>query len=194
MLESSQKQERSMLKLKEFRCLVAAAKAVVATRGADYYGWVNSPVASADGKLTHTGRGDSAEEISGEEALAIYKRKLDGAYGERFVTSLGMVAILIAHGYSVRFVQFRKEPCVPFDATGWTVIVIEGMPLFHVSPDDLRLADVVDIVEILDDNQAPDVCWKQTDKVGEFAALLAGSCQPGLDLVAIAREWSGTVS
>jgi len=185
------------LNLDQFSRITSAAQTVVSARGADYYGWVNAPEASADGKLTHsTGWGNSAktEEISGAEALAIYKRKLDGAYGERFVTSLGMVAVLIAHGYSVRFVQFRKEPGVPFDATGWTVIVIEGMPLFHVSPDDLRLADVVDVVEILDDNQAPDVCWKQTDKVGEFAALLAGSCQPGLDLVAIARESSGTVS
>ena len=46
------------------------------------------------------------------------------------------------------------------------------------------------IVEILDDNQAADVCWKQTNKVGEFAALLAGACQPGLDLVTIAQTAS----
>jgi len=58
-------------------------------------------------------------------------------------------------------------------------MVIETMPILHVSPDDLRLADVADVVEMLDDNQTIDVCWKQTNKVGEFAALLAGACQPG---------------
>jgi len=58
-------------------------------------------------------------------------------------------------------------------------MVIETMPILHVSPDDLRLADVADVVEMLDDNQTIDICWKQTNKVGEFAALLAGACQPG---------------
>ena len=179
------------LNIEQFGRIAAAAQKVVAERGASYYSWVNAPEASADGKITHSsGWGDSAvtHEVSGAEALGIYKQKLDGAYGERFVTSLGMVAALIVNGYNVRFVQFRKEPGVPFDASGWTVIVVETMPLFHVSPDDLRLADVADVVEILDDNSAPDVAWKNTNKVGEFAALLAGSTQSGLNLVAIAQE------
>lgn len=179
-----------MLNLKDFFRITAAAQKVVAQRGQDFYGWVNSPEAQADGKITYSsGWGDqiTTREVSGPEALEIMKRKLDGAYGERFITSLGTIAALIANGYIVRFVQFRKEQGIPFDAEGWTVIVVETMPIFHVSPDDLRLADVADIVEMLDDNQAPDVCWKQTNKVGEFAALLAGSCQPGLDLVAMAQ-------
>lgn len=105
--------------------------------------------------------------------------------------SLGMMAALIANGYAVRFVQFAAEEGVPFDAEGWTVMVIETMPMFHISPDDLRVADVVDLVEVVPDNSAPDVAWKGTNKVGEFAALLAGATQPGLDLVAIARKGSG---
>jgi len=181
------------LTIETFGRIATAAQAIVAERGPSYYGWVNPPVVADDDTITHTtGWGDEAvtRTIDGPKAVEILKGKLDGAYGERFVCSLGTVAALIANGYSVRFVQFVAEEGTPFDATGWTVMVIETMPIFHVSPDDLRLADVADIVEILDDNQAPNVCWKQTDKVGEFAALLAGSVQPGLDLVAIAQETS----
>lgn len=182
-----------MLNLQQFGRITAAAQKVAAERGPSYYAWVNAPEASADGKITHTsGWGDSVttREVSPAEGLSIYKAKLDGAYGERFVVSLGTLAALIVNGYAVRFVQFAKEPGVPFDATGWTVMVIETMPIFHVSPDDLRLADVADIVEILPDNSAPDVAWKNTNKVGEFAALLAGATQSGLDLVGIAQKAS----
>lgn len=184
-----------MLSIENFSRIAAAAQSVVAQRGQDFYEWVNSPEAQADGKLTQSGWGDqqATREVSGAEAVSIMKRKLDGAYGERFITSLGTVAALIANGYSVRLVQFRKEAGVPFDAEGWTVMVIETMPIFHISPDDLRLEDVADVVEILDDNQAADVCWKQTNKIGEFAALLAGVCRSGLDLVDIARGASGSV-
>lgn len=173
--------------------IAAAAQSVVAERGGDYYGWVNAPEASADGTLTHeSGWGDDAttREISGVRALEIYKRKLDGAYGERFILSLGTVAALVANGYAVRFVQFQAEKGIPFDASGWTVMVVETMPIFHISPDDLRAADVADLVEVLPDNNADDVCWKETNKVGEFAALLRGVCEPGLDLVAIAKKAS----
>ena len=177
----------------EFARIVRAALARVAERGSDFYGWVNAPEASADGTITHTsGWGDDAttREISGAEALGIMGKKLDGAYGERFVMSLGLVAGLIANGYSVRFVQFQSEAGVPFDASGWTVMVIETMPVFHISPDDLRASEVADLVEVLQDNSAPEVSWKNTNKVGEFAALLAGSLEPGLDLVKIAQEGS----
>lgn len=186
---------RNLLTLANVARIAAAAQKVVAQRGPSYYGWVNEPEADDAGRITHSsGWGDSAttREVSAKEALGLYKAKLDGAYGERFILSLGTVAALVANGYSVRFVQFRKEPGVPFDAAGWTVVVIGTMPIFHVSPDDLRVADVQDLVEVLDDNKAPDVCWKQTNKVGEFAALLAGATQPGLDLVAIAKEASAT--
>jgi hypothetical protein len=178
-----------MLSLEDLARIAAAAQQVVAGRGQGFYGWVNSPEAH-DGKITHaSGYGDQAvtREVSGAEALGIMKQKLDGAYGERFITSLGTVAALISNGYNVRFVQFQTEPGVPFDAKGWTVMIVETMPIFHVSPDDLRLTDVADMVEMLDNSKAPDVSWKNTNKVGEFAALLCGACEPGLDLVAIAQ-------
>ena len=182
-----------MLNKTDFQKIAEAAQAVVAQRGQNYYGWVNSPESDENGVLTHTsGWGDNQQtrEVSGAEALEIMKGKLNGAYGERFITSLGTIAALIANGYNVRLVQFGSEPGVPFDAEGWTVMIVETMPVFHISPDDLRMSDVADIVEILDDNQAPDVSWKNTNKVGEFKALLMGACQPGLNLVEIAQEAS----
>lgn len=181
------------LSLSDLGRIAAAAQAIVAERGATYFGWVNKPEVDTSGAITHTsGWGESAttREVDAAEALQIMERKLDGAYGERFVLSLGTVAALIANGYAVRFVQFAAEEGVPFDAAGWTVMVIETMPMFHISPDDLRVEDVVDLVEVLPDNSTPDVAWKGTNKVGEFAALLAGATQPDLDLVAIAQKAS----
>lgn len=181
------------LSMENFSRIARAAQSVVAERGQNFYAWVNAPEVTEDGKITHaTGWGDSAtnKEVSNKEALGIMNQKLNGAYGERFITSLGTVAALIANGYHVRFVQFRSEPGVPFNASGWTVMVVEGMPIFHISPEDLKLADVGDLVEILDDNSDPAVSWKNTNKVGEFEALLQGACQPGLDLVKIAQESS----
>ncbi len=178
------------LSLAEFSQIAKAAQARVAERGPAYYGWVNAPERTGRIFTQTQGWGQSAKKVKASpvEALEIYKKKLDGAYGERFVMSLGLIASLIANGYSVRFVQFQKEAGVPFNASGWTVIVVETMPIFHIAPEDLRLSDVQDLVEILTDNQAPDVAWKKTNKVGEFAALLAGSIEPGLDLVKIAQE------
>ena len=181
------------LSLEDFGRIVSAAMSVVEKRGQDYYGWVNPPVVQYNGTITHTsGWGDKEKtvKISGAKALEIMTKKIDGAYGERFICSLGTVAALIANDYNVRFVQFRSEHGVPFDDEGWVVIIVETMPIFHISPKDLRLNNLADIVEILDDNQAPDVCWKQTNKVGEFAALMAGAIKPGLDLVEIAKSKS----
>lgn len=179
--------------IEKFKKICAAAMAVVAERGQNFYGWVNPPELADNGRITLTsGWGDEekTEEVSVKQALDIYKDKLDGGYGERFIMSLGTISALIQNGYSVRFIQFQAEKGVPFDASGWTVMVIETMPIFHISPDDLRLEDVADVVEILPDNQAPEVNWKNTNKVGEFKALLAGSLEPGLDLVKIAQEAS----
>jgi len=67
-------------------------------------------------------------------------------------------------------------------------MVVDSMPMFHISPDDLVAAELDGIVEVLSDNNAPDVSWKETNKVGEFEALLSGSMQPGLDLVSIAQQ------
>lgn len=179
-----------MLSIKNFKRISEAALAVVKERGQAFYGWVNSPVVEGE-KISHsTGWGDNVKtrEVTPSEAVRIMSSKLDGAYGERFVMSLGLISALIRNGYSVRFVQFQAEKGVPFDASGWTVMVIETMPVFHISPDDLRAKDISDLVEILSDNSAPDVAWKSTDKVGEFTALLAGSLESDLDLVKIAQD------
>ncbi len=181
-----------MLNMKDFKRISEAALAVVEERGAGYYGWVNAPVVEGE-KISHTsGWGENVEtrEITPKEAMEIMSKKLDGAYGERFIMSLGTISALIRNGYSVRFVQFAKEEGTPFDASGWTVIVVETMPIFHINPDDLRAEDISDLVEILPNNEAPDVSWKGTDKLGEFRALLAGSEKPGLNLVEIAQKYS----
>ena len=174
----------------QFKRLCAAALRVAAARGQDYYGWKNAPEADANGTLTHTNGEGITRLVSGPEALEVMKGKINGAYGERFITSLSTIAALIRNGYDVRFVQFNNEPGIPFDAAGWTVLIVETMPIFHISPDDLRLEDVADIVEMLIDNKDPSVSCKKTNKVGEFTALLRGAVEPGLDLVAIAQQAS----
>ena len=176
---------------KTFDRVVEAALKKVIDNGAGYYSWKNSPTTDNSGIWSQKqGWGNSAKKIkiSAVEAAGIFEEKLNGAYGERFVMSLGTVAALIQNGYSVRLVQFQKETGVPFDANGWTVLVVETMPVFHISPDDLDASAIADVVEVLPDNEAPDVSWKGTNKVGEFAALLRGSLEPGLDLVKIAQE------
>ncbi len=179
-----------MLNINNFRLIANAAIKKIVENGAGYYGWVNAPIVDGE-KITHTsGWGDQqkTKEVSPTEALEIMSQKINGAYGERFVMSLGLIAALIKNGYSVRFVQFQAEEGVPFDAKGWTVMIIETMPVFHISPDDLRLEDVKGLVEILPDNSVSEVSWKNTNKVGEFTALLAGSIESDLDLVQIAQE------
>ncbi len=191
--ESKESQEKKGLSLEEFKKVQQAALDTVAERGSNYYGWVNAPELSDEGKLEHTsgwGENQETKEISPAEALEIMNQKLDGAYGERFIMSLGTIASLIENEYNVRFVQFQEEEGTPFDAQGWTVMVVETMPVFHISPEDLKLENVGDLVEILQDNSTPDVSWKNTNKVGEFQALLKGSIEPNLDLVKIAQEGS----
>ena len=182
-----------MLNSKNFAKITMSALSTVDQRGADYYSWKNAPEVGSDEKITLTsgwGEDEKTEEIPPSQAMSQMTQKLDGAYGERFIMSLGTVAALIKNGYNVRFVQFQKESGVPFDASGWTVMVVETMPVFHISPDDLNLQDVADLVEILPDDKADDVSWKETNKVGEFQAMMMGAIQPGLDLVEIAKKHS----
>ena len=165
------------LNKKTFGKVAAAALKKVRQNGADFYGWKNAPVADESGNWSQEqGWGDSAKAVpvTAKEAQQIFTAKLDGAYGERFVMSLGTISALIANGYNVRMVQFQSEEGVPFDANGWTVMVIETMPVFHIAPWDLDTSDLSDVVEVLQDNQAPEVSWKETNKVGEFEALLRG--------------------
>ncbi len=190
--ENKRSPERKGLTLEQFSRVQDVALRKVRERGSEYFAWVNPPKLE-DGKLLHTtGWGESAEtrEISVEEALQIYERKLNGAYAERFMTTLGMIPSLIENEYSVRLVQFAKEEGTPFDASGWIVMIIETMPMFHISPDDLDARDIADLVEVLTDNQDPSVSWKGTNKVGEFHAILMATREAGLDLVEIAKRYS----
>ena len=124
------------------------------------------------------------------EAVEIFNQKINGAYAERFAMSIGTISALVANGYNCRIVQFQEETGIPFNANGWLVIVVETMPLFHVAPWDLDASKIASLVEVLTDNSAEDVSWKETNKVGEFKALLQGTIQSGLDLVEIAKEAS----
>lgn len=179
------------LNKKSIKKLISAALKQIEKNGSNFYGWQNAPIVKGN-KITHTsGWGDSETklEISTQEAFKIYESKLNGAYGERFAMTVAMLPGLIENGYSVSLVQFAQEKGIPFNANGWLVVIVESMPIFHISPDDLSGNDVEEMVNILCDNQHTDVCWKKTDKVGEFNALLQGSVEPGLDLVKIAQSF-----
>lgn len=173
--------------------LFAAAQKRMVANGANFYGWKNRP--TYGNRRWHNGdteiKGRLTDRVMSPEAASVQvKAKLDGAYGERFLLSLPTIAGLIRNGYRVRLVQFQKEVGVPFDANGWLCVVVETMPLFHIPPWDLDAVGLVEIVEILADNTAPDVSWKQTNKIGEFTAILQGTLYEGLDLLAIAQEAS----
>lgn len=176
------------LTIETFKKIVAAATKKINENGQNFYGWKNSP--TFIGGEWHDGESADATVITAGVASSQSEAKLNGAYGERFVMSLGMISALIANGYNIRFVQFNSEPGVPFNAEGWTVIVVETMPIFHIAPWDLAMEDVSEIVELLNDNSTEDVSWKGTNKVGEFKALLDGSLQKGLNLLQIAQTHS----
>jgi hypothetical protein len=193
MCEGYKELKMAKLTKETFKKIASAALTKVASNGADFYGWKNAPQVDEAGNWTQEqGWGGDAKQVSvtPTEAVGIFEAKINGAYGERFVMSLGTISALIANGYSVRMVQFQEEVGAPFDATGWTVIVIETMPIFHIAPWDLDASELSDVVEVLQNNEAPDVSWKGTNKVGEFNALLMGSIEPGLDLVKIAQDHS----
>lgn len=181
-----------MIKKKDVAALVAATIKKTKENGAEHYAWRNSPEVSFQSWTQVQGWGEnaSAVEISAAEAGSIFQSKLNGAYSERFAMSVGTIAALVANGYNCRLVQFAQEEGTPFDASGWLVVIVETMPVFHVAPWDMDASLVKDQVEILIDNSHEDVSWKNTNKVGEFAALLQGSVEPGLDLVSIAQELS----
>jgi hypothetical protein len=177
------------LTLATLQVIFVAAISRLTANGARFYRWINRPNFQGDGQW-HDGEWEGAPQITPEAASKNLEEKTNGAYGERFLASLGLIAALIANGYKCRFVQFRKEVGIPFDATGWTCIVVETMPVFHIAPWDLDTTGLAEVVELLDDNKAVDVSWKDTDKVGEYTALLQGTLTSGLDLVAIAQAAS----
>ena len=164
---------------RDLATLVKIAKAACAARGPEFYAWRNAPVASTDGRITHTsGWGDSAQtrEVTAAEALDICKAKLDGAYGERFMLTVAYVVSAVRSGVRVALLQLQKEPGIPFDATGWVVVSVNGYPMFHVAPEDLPLGEVEKagminlVLEGSEDANAHG--WKGTNKVEELSLLL----------------------
>ena len=148
-----------------------------------------------DGKLVHTsGYGDTAKtaEVSVEEALAIYKKKVDGAYTERFLLFIGQLEAIIKNGYKVSLIQHQGSDGAPFDSEGWLVVVVETMPIYHIAPWDLDLKDVESLVSLVSQSESENdlVRWKGTNKRGEFKALQVAVSKKGEDLVKIAKEFS----
>jgi hypothetical protein len=152
-------------------------------KGRQFYDWRNSPEADANGKWTQsTGWGDSAKtmEITSEAAAAIFKDKLDGAYGERFMLSVAYAVSAVAAGIPVAIVQIAKEAGTPFDPEGWLVLAINGHPFFHIAPWDcptveLEKAGLVTVVQP-GTPEATEVAWKPEigadGKPKEFNLLL----------------------
>lgn len=168
-----------MLNLEQLKTLAAIVKAAVVQKGADFYGWRNAPVADETGHLTHSsGWGESVttREITVQEALAVDQAKLDGAYGERFVLSVAVAIAAAKNGHEVALIQKQSEPGVPFDATGWLILAIDGHPLFHVAPHDLatEAANEAGLVQLVEDSslEAEHFGWKNTNKVDELGMVL----------------------
>ena len=167
--------------------------------------WVNAPE-FIDGKLFHTsGWGQSAQthEISTEEALAIDKRKVDGAYTERCQLFLTLIVPIVKNGYNVALIQHQNHDGAPFDSKVWMVIVVEGMPIYHISPEDLDTSLIEELVTLIPKGEENNdlICWKKTDKVGEAAAIFMAASQPKsvqvdfdktieVDLIKIAQKFS----
>lgn len=171
---------------KDFPTLTAIALQAAEARGTEFYSWKNPPVYDRErGVFTHTtGWGDSQQtrEISPQEALEVYKSKLDCAYGERFLLTISAVRALLNAGCTVALLQLTKEPGIPFDANGWIVVSVNGYPMFHISPNDLPLQAVQDagLISVLHDDSpaAKEHGWKGTNKPQEFDLILGWSSAP----------------
>jgi hypothetical protein len=162
----------------DVKTLFNIVKKEIALKGAAFYGWVNAPVIE-NGVFTHTtgwGENTQTREVSGQEALDIYKSKLDGAYGERFALTMALIPGLIRQGKKIALLQIKKEEGIPFDAAGWLVLSIEGYPLFHLAPWDLPMAEVEEagiITLVVEGSEEADIHgWKGTDKVVELSNIL----------------------
>lgn len=166
------------LKVSDLEGLITLVKLAISKKGADFYGWKNSPEVR-DGALVHTsgfGSDTKTEKVSIEEALDIFKSKLDGAYGERFALTMATICGLVRQGRKVALLQIQKEEGTPFNAEGWLVVSIEGFPLFHIAPWDLPMAEVekAGLVTLVKEGseEAQVHAWKNTTKVDEFSSIL----------------------
>jgi hypothetical protein len=179
-----------------FKIISEAVTDSITTKGSDFFSWKNAPTADAAGTFSQIqGWGEAAKtvKLSALEAESIFEQKLNGAYGERFVLSMALIPILIDKGYDVALIQFAKDEDTRFDASGWLVLCIETMPFFHISPDDLSLEDVESEVEVVCEGsaRANELSWKQTNKVGEFTALMqAVTSTEKIDFVSVAQTHS----
>lgn len=166
----------SFLTTETIQTLFSAAINRLTANGPDFYGWKNDPTIEPDGTITQSvGWGEAATKQTLEPSVAfeIFKAKLNGAYGERFLNTLGMLQALIAKGKRVAILQ-KAEKGLPFDAEGWIVICVEGYPLFHVAPWDLPMAEIQSIVNVVNEGtpQWDWTEWKGTNKVSEYTMLL----------------------
>jgi len=166
------------LNLSHLVVLFEIVKAEISRKGADFYGWKNSPEVK-DGALMHTsGYGDNVKtvEVSNNEVCDIFTAKLNGAYGERFALTMALIPGLIRQGKKVALLQIQKEEGLPFNAEGWLVMSIEGFPLFHIAPWDLSMEAVekAGLVTLVTEGseEASIHGWKGTDKVQEFSNIL----------------------
>lgn len=158
----------------------------IVSKGTEYFAWKNSPIHTNDHWQVEVGYGDSKEVkvLEPTEAETIFGNKINSAYSERFAMTVGTIVGLVNNGYNVEIVQTNNES-TPFNADGWSVIVVEGMPIFHISPDDIKLTpELVSVV----DSEDPRYSYKKTNKLGEFTALLRGSVESGLNLLEIAQQ------
>ena len=164
-----------ILSTSDFGRIIAAAMAVAFRHGHSYYGWRDEPVV----------------ELDRETADVIWKEKLNGAYGERLLASLGLLAAVVAHKYPVRFVQFKAEKGMSFDAAGWTAVAVGGArgwwTILHLAPWDFDPATLGDIVEVVEENNSANgfIPWAdlRPTKPAEYAALLRAAQLPGLDMI-----------
>ena len=164
------------LTLANISTLFSAAIKRLEANGPDFYGWKNDPALKEDGSVVQTqGWGESATEVPVGVAggFEIFKAKLNGAYGERFLNTLGFIFALVAKGKRVAIHQ-KAEKGLPFDADGWVIFCIEGYPMFHVAPWDLPMAEIQELVSLVNEGTEEYAWteWKGTNKVSEYTMLL----------------------
>lgn len=160
----------------QIRKLSEIVRQQVGSKQAEYFAWVDPPIVEGS-MITHSsGVGSLKRNISAEEALSIYKRKLNGVYGERLVLAMCVAVAAVKAEKDVALLQISDEPHVPFDADGWLVLAIEGHPIFHISPSDLplTLANEAGLVTVVSrgTDEAEQYGLKGTTKVDELQLLL----------------------
>ena len=168
--------------------------AVMVNYNVEKTAWVDAPRVLS-GELVHTsGYGEKAEtcKVSVEEALAIYNKKVDGAYTERLLLFVAQLEAIVKNGYKVALIQNQGHDGAPFNSEGWLVVVVETMPIYHIAPWDLNLNDVKELVTLIPSTESDNelISWKRTDKRGEIMSINAAITGGGKNLVEIAQRFS----